>query len=218
MMDVTNIDIHALMARLAAKRPVFHSEADFQHALAWEIHLLMPECGIRLELPIGCDETKHVDLWMTDGTRKVVLELKYKKRGCEFNAEGGECFALKNDGAQDLGRYDFLKDVNRLEQIVKADPDSATVGFSVLLTNDWLYWNDPKKTHTIDADFRLHEGRLVNGQLAWHSKAGQGTTKGREDAIVLYGTYIVEWRGYPNALPEKYGEFRYLVFKVEPGA
>ena len=26
---------------LAEQRPIFHSEADFQHAIAWEIHKLL---------------------------------------------------------------------------------------------------------------------------------------------------------------------------------
>ncbi len=43
--------LHKLMADLAAHRPIFHSEADFQHALAWQIHEAMPDCEIRLEWP-----------------------------------------------------------------------------------------------------------------------------------------------------------------------
>lgn len=31
-------DVPALLGRLASERPVFHSEADFQHALAWALH------------------------------------------------------------------------------------------------------------------------------------------------------------------------------------
>ena len=32
------VSIEALLATLAGSRKVFHSEADFQHALAWQIH------------------------------------------------------------------------------------------------------------------------------------------------------------------------------------
>jgi hypothetical protein len=32
-----------LMSRLSASRPVFHSEADFHHALAWESHQTWPQ-------------------------------------------------------------------------------------------------------------------------------------------------------------------------------
>ena len=44
------LDIDGLMTGLAGTRKVFHSEADFQHALAWQIHEAMPESRIRLEV------------------------------------------------------------------------------------------------------------------------------------------------------------------------
>lgn len=30
-------EVAEILSRLAKKRPIFHSEADFQHALAWEV-------------------------------------------------------------------------------------------------------------------------------------------------------------------------------------
>ena len=41
--------VDALTA-LAAERPVFHSEADFQHGFAWQLHALQPELGSVLRL------------------------------------------------------------------------------------------------------------------------------------------------------------------------
>ena len=37
------INIHEVMTELAKMRPIFHSEADFQFALAWQIREMMPE-------------------------------------------------------------------------------------------------------------------------------------------------------------------------------
>lgn len=37
------------MAALARVRPVFHGEADFQHAFAWEMHIADPSAKVRLE-------------------------------------------------------------------------------------------------------------------------------------------------------------------------
>ena len=42
------LDIDGLMASLANRQKVFHSEADFQHALAWQIHEAAPESQVRL--------------------------------------------------------------------------------------------------------------------------------------------------------------------------
>jgi hypothetical protein len=42
-------DVDATLAALAACRAVFHSEADFQHALAWQMQLADPAARVRLE-------------------------------------------------------------------------------------------------------------------------------------------------------------------------
>ena len=46
------LDISGLLIGLAQSRKVFHSEADFQHALAWHIHEAMPKSQIRLEVDV----------------------------------------------------------------------------------------------------------------------------------------------------------------------
>lgn len=43
------MNVHPLMSQLAGTRPIFHSEADFQHALAWEIQNQHPQAAVRLE-------------------------------------------------------------------------------------------------------------------------------------------------------------------------
>ena len=93
-----------------------------------------------------------------------------------------ETFALCNQAAQDVRRYDFLKDVQRLERVVSL-PDLAIVGFAVCLTNDSAYWKVPMRQDTVDAAFRLHEGRTTEGELRWSGPAGAGTTRGREAPI-----------------------------------
>lgn len=55
-----DVDIAAALSALAAQRLVFHSERDFQHALAWQIQLNYPEAQIRLEPRPRCGI--HLDL------------------------------------------------------------------------------------------------------------------------------------------------------------
>ena len=66
-----------LMSRLSASRPVFHSEADFQHALAWESHQTWPQQLVRLETRPA--KGIHLDVLLIDrlAGREVALELKY---------------------------------------------------------------------------------------------------------------------------------------------
>jgi len=121
---------------------------------------------------------------------------------------------LKDQSAQDIGRYDFLKDIQRLEHVVAIHPNS--VGYAVLLTNDGAYWKKPPNHNTIDADFRLYDGRTVEGVLAWDVSASDGTKKGREQALQLRGRYQLRWSGYAYPSSESYGEFRSLVVKISP--
>ena len=60
------IDMDGLMGSLADTRKVFHSEADFQHALAWHIHQAMPESQVRLEVDVMQVEhqRRFLDIWL----------------------------------------------------------------------------------------------------------------------------------------------------------
>src|SRR5215207_7734774 len=114
------IDPVDIMQALARRRPVFHSEADFQHAFAWEIHRSAPECDIRLEVPVRATTGAiHLDLLARLTLGQMAIELKYKTRSLTA-ALNGEDFNLMSHAAQDLGRYDFFKDLNRIEAFALA--------------------------------------------------------------------------------------------------
>ena len=50
-------------------------------------------------------------------------------------------FIIPREGAQDLGRYDFLADLMRLESMVSKEPNLT--GYAILLTNEPRYWDTP---------------------------------------------------------------------------
>lgn len=199
-------DVEELLASLAQERPVFHSEADFQFALAWAWQRRWPDAAIRLEYRIAlAGERAYADLWIRDGDVTTYVEVKYWKRSLETTV-GGESFSLGNQAAQDLSRYDFIKDLARVERVVEAG--HATRGLVIALTNDQGYWNDPRPG-TVDAAFRLHEGRTLLGELAWAEHAGLGTTATRRAILRIGGEYRCHWQPYSN-LGVRGGEFRYL--------
>jgi len=207
------LDIQSILSGLSVERPVFHNEADFQHALAWAIRERHPDAKIRLEMKVHGANTKvYLDILVQLDGRKYAIELKYKPRNVECVVEGEE-FALINQGAQDIGRYDVLKDVQRLERMVAEGIVDS--GFLVFLTNDLSYSTDSRITDdTVDRDFRLHEGRTLHGTLGWGERAGAGTTKGREEPIVLAGSYRLKWAPYSVIPTVRGGEFRYLLLHV----
>ena len=205
------LSIDALMATLAGRRKLFHSEADFQHALAWQLHQAAPDTKVRLEVDAFPDQARRrfLDIWLpVDG---IAIELKYVTRKLELDHDG-ESFALRDHSAQDTRRYDFLLDIQRLEAMRS---NECRAGYAVLLTNDLSYWTVPVTRDTQDAAFRIHEGRDISGELAWAERAGSGTVKGRESPINLQGSYRLSWQDYSTFPGRAYGNFRYLAVTVK---
>ena len=206
------VDVAATIEMLAGQRKIFHSEADFQHALAWEIHGSLHDGTIRLEYPHShSGQQMHIDIWVSERNSLVPIEVKFKTRVLKTRI-GSESYDLKNQSAQDIGRYDFIKDIGRIEQVVCENHNS--VGYTILLTNDSAYWKSPRKPNPVDACFRIHEGRVLAGTLRWQG-AGAGTTRGRESEISLTGHYHVTWKDYSRVGEGRYNQFRYLLFRIE---
>jgi len=208
-------DLTGILAQLRKKRPLFHSEADFQHALAWQIHKQWPMCSIRLEYPLQPGRAEHLDILILNQHEALAIELKYKTASL-FAVVGRELYSLKNHSAQDCGRYDFVADIERLEQFVLEHENAQ--GYAILLTNDSSYWNPPRDEGCVDAKFRVHEGRVISGVLGWHSAASKGTTRGREKPLNIKGTYSLNWQDYchieASVNTKGYGKFRQLAVKI----
>ena len=196
----TEIQIIELLANLLAKRPFFHSEADFQHELAWLIHQTDPLIEVRLEKPLtGVGE---VDILLLKSGRAFLIELKYKTIESHYDS-GGETFALKSHGAQPLGRYDGLKDISRIE-------NSNIKGCTIFLTNESQYWNVAPRGN--GSQFSLQQGCVLQNLNAhWQNNTNIASIgKSRIGGIMLAGPYSLHWRAYGAAIPE----FRYLLVMV----
>ena len=229
------LDIHAIMGSLAMKRPIFHSEADFQHALAWEIRKAMPK--VRLEYPVkvkdfisGREKSIALDIWIPTG--QIAIELKYFTNLLGLTYRGEE-FSLAEQGRQTPNRYDYVKDIQRIESVLAAS--KAEQGFAILLTNEFDYWKIPSgELKANDISFRIHEGQeLPAGELRWLNP-NKSAAKGKEEPIHLKNSYHLEWKDYSFPigdsgnkvqvseetykkilqLEEEFNRFRYLAVHV----
>lgn len=177
------INVDELLRRLAVRRPVYHSEADFQHAFAWEAHEMDPALRVRLETHPEPNVRLDLLLSRTDLERHTAVELKYLTAGWLGDVDG-ERFALKNHGAQDVRAYDVVKDVGRLERFVAAR--QGWNGVFVAITNDPSFWRPVAHGRVTNADaFRIYDGVILTGQRAWGPRTGPGTMRNREAAIEL---------------------------------
>lgn len=203
------IAIDELMASLARRRPVFCSEADFQHELAYEIRMSDPGLSVRLEWPLTAPARGAIDLIVIGETR-FALELKYLSKSF-FTTLDGEPITLRQHGAQDQRRYDVCKDVTRMEAYSEATNCGAGV---LVLTNDPTYWQERARADTIDAAFNLSHLRELTGALAWGEQAKPGTTNSREASLEIKGRYALTWQDYHRIDDSRAGLFRYLWIPV----
>lgn len=196
------------MRNLAEKRPVFHSEADFQFSLAWLIGQLAPDLAVRLEVPQGSGR-EYLDLLVRrpDGFATAV-ELKYFATAWSgADALTGERFNLRSHGADDLLRLSFIHDVTRLERFV-SQPGYRGNGVAILLTNYSGLWTaSTRSKSTRDLAFRIHDGALLAGRLVW------GTGDFPANDKQLQGQYRVYWHDY-SIFDGRQGRFRWVGLQV----
>lgn len=207
------LEVHGLLQRLARRRQLFHSEADFQHAFAWELHSRCPSAMVRLERPLDSDlGSLHVDVVVELAHRCYAFELKYKTRAIAGSLPD-ETFNLQNHGAQPIGRYDFMKDLQRLESLCRRLPD--VTAWAVLLTNDSAYWAQARGAEDTSAAFSLGNGRRVSGLLRWSARTSPGTKRKRESPIEIVGRYVLDWHDYSTISGHSHGRLRYLAVEVQ---
>ncbi|MDL1971527.1 MAG: hypothetical protein LWW94_11315 [Candidatus Desulfofervidaceae bacterium] len=141
-----------------------------------------------------------------------MIELKYKTEKLTVNIKE-EFFELTNQGAHDQARYDFLKDISRIESLIEQKYPKG-MGITIFLTNDKKYWELPEKDiDTVDKEFRIHEGRIIKKTtLKWKEGTSKGTKSGREEPICLKGDYHLSWQKY--SCSDKY-LFKYLAIVIK---
>ena len=213
---MTSDKLHGIIHTLRKDRPLFHSEADFQHALAWAIHKNHPDFEVRLEKREALKGKEiYFDICVISLDNIIPVEVKYKTSALQRTITSRwyvEEYLLKHQAAHDISRYDFIKDIARIEEFDKG-------GFAVFLTNDKLYWEESGYAG-FDDEFKIHEGRELHGKLRWKAGTGPGTMKGRKEAIKLKGKYTLHWEEYSElkseSFPQQYNTtFKYLLLEVQ---
>ena len=204
------LDIPDILAGLAKKRPVFHSEADFRTSLALHLHETYKHLYPLPEYPFALPENIACDIMLLQGGKEVMaLELKYFCRA--FKGEvGDKFFRLRWNSTPDAGRYGVLKDIERMEIFLEKNPTAQAA--VIAITNDPKLWEGKKSKNTTDAAFVLQEGGTVTGTLAWAPHTSL-KTKRAYPKIILRGKYDMAWQDY-SRLDGTFGKFRFLHIPV----
>lgn len=235
------IDISTCMQVFVAKRRLFQSEAQFQFELAWHIQEMYPDYKVYLEVLTATrkdtavknntaysKKRAYTDIVVFDSDGNyIAIELKYKT--AKGNYENNS-INLLNHGATDFGRFDFLYDIWRIEQLkqnniqqynFKFDSTKFAGGYAIFLTNEKKYWEDSKeeKKDFLYRDFCISGKDCIEKDipLKWNKnpKKPECCVNGtfRDIELTFIQKYDFKWQPYYNdgANPE----FMYLIEEIK---
>lgn len=150
LIDIVQQDIFDF---LESNEELLFNERDFQmHLATWlrksandyddvDVEYYVPKS----ELPnYVWDSELRLDIVVKKDGEYCPVELKYKTKKVERQISrfdellDDKVVVMKNQGAQDLGMYDFWKDVRRIE-LVRNRFEKVKGGLAIFVTNDALY-------------------------------------------------------------------------------
>ena len=196
MQNLSQLDKNALSKIIRGfANKIFQSEAQFQFDLAWKLQqegwgkAKLEDMRMKVNKNNGKIGKCYTDIVLEQGGYSVAIELKYKT--AEYIDPNNRIYLLDHD-AVDLGRYDYLWDVHRIELLAgkgnnkEMDGEVEVLegynkGFAVLLTNEKNYWDKkymkPENGSQVnDNQFRIgcingRGGQLFDKDLDWKRDA-----------------------------------------------
>lgn len=149
----------------------------------------------------------YVDIVVEKGDEFLPIELKYKtalvdKDICRFGELVNGVSLLKNQGARNLGAYDFWWDVCRVECLVERF-NNVNNGLTLFLTNDCGYMKNPSDNAMPQyAEFNMKEGEHGLSR-AWKDRP---IFEGRP-SFKLRSIYKINWNNYIDG-------FKYCLLEI----
>jgi hypothetical protein len=169
LIDIVRADV---MAFLESNNELLFNERDFQmHLATWlrnsanayddvDVEYYVPKTELDNYI---WDSELRLDIVVKKGGEYCPVELKYKTKKVERQisrfdeAMPDKVVVMKNQGAQDLGMYDFWKDVRRVE-LVRNRFERVKGGLAVFVTNDPLYTKKSRENSN-NFLFNMDEGK-----------------------------------------------------------
>lgn len=197
------IDVHTdVKLFLDNNKELYFNERDFQMHLATYLHQTGHYEDVDVEYYVPQSELENyiwnnelrIDVLVSKGGEYLPIELKYKTKSVKKRIPRfGERLSLnvevmKNQGAQDLGKYDFWKDVRRIE-IIKKRFKTVKNGLAIFMTNDPTYLQNGRMSSN-HVNFSMTEG-THNKEKHWLDK-GRICSKTHPDFDVDTD-YSVHW-------------------------
>ncbi len=200
LIDIVRADVFAF---LESNEELLFNERDFQmHLATWlrgsanryddvDVEYYVPKSELENYI---WDSELRLDVVVKKDGEFCPVELKYKTKKVERKISrfdenlNDKVVVMKNQGAQDLGMYDFWKDVRRVE-LVRNRFERVKGGLAVFVTNDPLYTKASKQTSNNHL-FGMAEG--AHG-TARHWANPESTCAKTHPNFEVEKQYSIEW-------------------------
>ena len=218
LIDTVQQDIFAF---LESNEELLFNERDFQmHLATWlrnsandyddvDVEYYVP----KIKLPYYVwDSELRLDIVVKKDGEYCPVELKYKTKKVErqisrFDEMLDKVDVMKNQGAHDLGMYDFWKDVRRIE-LVRNRFEKVKGGLAIFVTNDALY---TKASRPESNNYLLNMNEGKHSVIKhWRNENSACAKKNSYKSFEVEKEYSINWhhRNVDN-IP-----FHYCVVKV----
>lgn len=197
--------IEIIEEALSSREDFFTREQEIQIYLAYKLNQKNIFDNIYLEFHIPSNALSnypwkdsnniYIDIVVFTEGKYYPIEIKFKtiSQTLPFNLFGTPSpIVLGHHGAQNIGCYDFWKDIKRLE-LFEEKFESVVQGIMLFVTNDESYPLKPRNDEVGYAQFSIHENRTVeSGQtLDWN---GALTISVNRPPITLNNCYNINWK------------------------
>lgn len=207
MKNLVDLAKQDVLAFLRTNQELLFNERDFQMHLATHLRTNSKFEDVDVEYFVPAEELENypwinrskkkaelrLDILVRKGEEFLPIELKYKTKRVEkelsrFEESIPKVEVLKNHGAQDLGMYDFWKDVRRIE-LVRNRFKNVHNGLAVFLTNDSLYTTQTRNTSN---NFLLNMAEGKHGKEKHWQKPETACAKTHPD-FEVEKEYSIHW-------------------------
>lgn len=201
LIDLVRNDVCAF---LESNEELLFNERDFQmHLATWLRNSANRYDDVDVEYYVPYQELDNyvwnselrLDIVVKRGDEYCPVELKYKTRRVErkisrFDEDlTDDVVVMKNQGAQDLGMYDFWKDVRRVE-LVRNRFERVKGGLAVFVTNDGFYTKGSKESSN-NYLFNMSAGKAHSKQKRWANP--ESTCAKTHPNFEVEREYRIEW-------------------------
>lgn len=140
----------------------------------------------------------YIDIVLEKQGLYYPLEIKFKTKsqvlphkifGEEMNVHLGQ------HGAQNIGCYDFWKDVKRIELFEEIFP-KVRRGVVLFVSNDPSYQKPPLNNETGYAQFSIYEGHQIQSGTTLNWNGNPAIAEGRPE-ITTRCSYVISWAKLP---------------------